>query len=69
MFASLALKISSLLSFFYTTKKTCDIVTKVCDTLIELKWQLVTIASLLTISVCFLCVLGIYYLRAKIKKE
>jgi hypothetical protein len=48
---------------WYTTKKTCDIITKLCDTIIELKWFVFPTIAVIAITLC----LGfIYFCKLKI---
>jgi hypothetical protein len=50
---------------WYATKKTCDIITKICDTAIELKWFVfpsITITAV-TLGICF-----IYWCKYRIER-
>jgi hypothetical protein len=56
-------------SNWYATKKTCDVITKLCDTIIELKWFVFPVIAIVTVMVgiCFIyfCKLQMTKLRSK----
>jgi hypothetical protein len=52
-------------SNWYTAKKTCDIITKLCDTVIELKWFI--FPTLLTLAIT-LGVVFVWFFKWKIEK-
>lgn len=50
---------------WYETKKTCDIITKLCDTIIELKWFVFPTIIVVVITIGMV---GTYYFKYKIRK-
>ena len=52
-------------SNWYEVKKQCDIITKICDTLIELKWF---VFPTITIVVVCICVMLIYFFKYKLTR-
>jgi hypothetical protein len=50
---------------WYTTKKICDVITKLCDTIIELKWFV--FPTIIFVSVCA-TVIFVYFCKLKITK-
>jgi hypothetical protein len=50
---------------WYTAKKTCDAITKICDTILELKWYAWLSVACVVVA---LCVTIVFYLRYKIIK-
>jgi hypothetical protein len=57
-------------SNWYTTKKVCDVITKVCDTIIELRWFVfpTVVVTAVMVGLCFIyfCKLKILKLRSKL---
>jgi hypothetical protein len=67
------LVIKAIPSNWYTTKKTCDIITKVCDTIIELKWfvfpTIIVLIVGVTIAFVFFCRWKITKLKYKMVRN
>jgi hypothetical protein len=55
---------------WYAAKKTCDVITKLCDTAVELRWfvfpTLIIMAVALSVCFVYLCKLKIIKLRSKL---
>jgi hypothetical protein len=50
---------------WYTTKKVCDVITKVCDTVNELKYFV--FPTIIAVAICF-TILGAYWFKYRIMK-
>jgi hypothetical protein len=54
---------------WYSTKKTCDVITKLCDTVIELRWfvfpTVVVVVAVVGIAFVYWCRWRIEKIRAK----
>ncbi|MDR3289721.1 MAG: hypothetical protein LBT02_00350 [Rickettsiales bacterium] len=52
-------------SNWFTVIKTCDIVEKICDTIIELKWFV--FPTIIIVVICLMIIM-VYYFKWQIKK-
>ncbi len=50
---------------WYEVKKQCDMVTKICDTLIELKWF---VFPCLSIAFICICIMAVFFFKWQIQK-